>query len=119
MRKIIIICSILILAGIVLALTLHSRQATRQEKVQLAQCLSRNGFAMAGTSWCPHCQKQKELFGDAFQYITFHDCDAEQAWCESRNITGYPAWVGPHSVVTLGFKDIATLRRMSGCMRTW
>ena len=57
-----------------------------------AQCLTQNGAAMYGTDWCPHCQSQKKLFGESFQYINYTDCDYNKETCDARNITGYPTW---------------------------
>ena len=31
-----------------------------------AQCVSDSGARMWGAWWCPHCENQKELFGNSF-----------------------------------------------------
>ena len=39
-----------------------------------AKCLTEKGLVMYGTDWCPHCQNQKALLGDSFDYITSRAC---------------------------------------------
>jgi len=57
-----------------------------------AQCLSDSDAKMYGTEWCGYCKKQKELFGDSFQYVDYTDCDKDRDSCSSQNIEGYPTW---------------------------
>jgi hypothetical protein len=60
---------------------------------QLAKCLSKNGAIMYGTEWCSHCQNQKKMFGESFQYINFVDCDQYKDRCATNGIEGYPTWI--------------------------
>ncbi|MFH1916828.1 MAG: hypothetical protein ABIJ21_06220 [Nanoarchaeota archaeon] len=94
---------------------LITRANTDEEKINTAKCLTAQGFAMAGTSWCPHCEEQKEIFGSAFQYIDYYDCDLEAQWCEEKHVEGYPSWVSPTGAASAGVKNLATLKKMSGC----
>ena len=66
-------------------------------RVALAQHLTEQGAAMYGAYWCPACAKQKELFGDAFRYITYVECDPggtnpRPALCQQKGILRYPTW---------------------------
>lgn len=36
---------------------------------------------MYGSVNCPHCQKQKAMFGDSFQYVTYVECMEEAERC--------------------------------------
>lgn len=54
---------------------------------------------MYGAYWCPHCQHQKELFGQATfnLYINYIECDPRGSkpkpeLCKAANIEGYPTW---------------------------
>jgi len=62
---------------------------------KLAKFLSEKGAVLYGAYWCPHCQEQKELFGQAFKYIDYVECDVK--WtnsnpdeCEAVDIKSYP-----------------------------
>jgi hypothetical protein len=53
---------------------------------------------MYGAYWCPHCDRQKNLFGkEAFAQINYIECDpegpnAQPSRCEAANIQSYPTW---------------------------
>lgn len=66
-------------------------------QVSLAKYLSERGAAMYGSYTCGHCEKQKELFGGAFGYITYVECsrsgpDPNPALCAAKSIRSYPTW---------------------------
>ena len=37
--------------------------AATKDPAALAKCLTSKDVKMYGTSWCPHCNNQKEMFG--------------------------------------------------------
>ena len=39
-----------------------------------AKCLATKQAKMYGLYWCPHCIEQKEMFGEAFQYVPYVEC---------------------------------------------
>jgi hypothetical protein len=51
---------------------------------------------MYGAFWCPHCARQKELFGkEAWSYIEYIECapkgyNANVKLC--TNVDGFPTW---------------------------
>lgn len=53
---------------------------------------------MYGAYWCPHCARQRELFGtEAWNYITYIECspkgygyNASLKLCQ--NVSGFPTW---------------------------
>ncbi|MDX2243587.1 MAG: hypothetical protein NW224_23145 [Leptolyngbyaceae cyanobacterium bins.302] len=76
-----------------LPLTLANNQATSA----LASHLKKVGAKMYGAYWCPHCTRQKEMFGSAFQGIDYVECDPRGAnprpnLCKEAGIKGYPTW---------------------------
>lgn len=87
----------------------------------LAKCLAEKGVTMYGASWCPHCQAQKKLFGDSFQYINYVECSndqnpqAESQQCQDANISGYPTWIinGAQYPGEQTFYDLA---KNAGCL---
>lgn len=63
----------------------------------LARHLTATGAVMYGAYWCPHCNDQKEMFGAAFQHISYVECDpkgqgANPRLCQEKGIRGYPTW---------------------------
>lgn len=86
----------------------------------LAQCLSKKGAVMYGAFWCPHCQAQKKLFGDDFQFITYQECDAKGPGgnpqvCKSQGITGYPTWKFPSHEDLVGEQTFTALAEAANC----
>ena len=64
---------------------------------QLAEYLSNTGAKMYGAYWCPHCARQKQLFGNAASYIPYIECDARGVnaqvnLCNTVGINAYPTW---------------------------
>lgn len=87
-------------------------------QVSLAKYLSERGATMYGSYTCVHCEKQKELFGGAFGYITYVECsrsgpDPDPALCAAKNIKSYPTWeIGGE--FHEGVRDLEQLGRISG-----
>ena len=64
----------------------------------LAKCLTDKGAKFYGASWCSHCNNQKEMFGEAVQYLPYIECSAKDSKeqlsvCKDNNITSYPTWI--------------------------
>ena len=92
-----------------------SRQVTPiSDTAQLAQCLTEKEAVMYGTEWCGHCQNQKELFGDSFQYINYVDCDKDKTSCSNAGITGYPTWVINNQKYP-GVQQLSKLKELTNC----
>ncbi|CAB9513134.1 Vitamin K epoxide reductase [Seminavis robusta] len=74
------------------------RQSSEQA-IALAKKLKQAGVVMYGAFWCPHCARQKELFGrEAWSYIDYVECapkgyGAAPLLCNKQDIDGYPTWV--------------------------
>ncbi|MGD1856205.1 MAG: glutaredoxin family protein [Leptolyngbyaceae cyanobacterium] len=66
-------------------------------EAQLATYLSNSEAKMYGAYWCPHCARQKHLFGEAAQLIPYVECDprganAKVEFCNTVGISAYPTW---------------------------
>ncbi len=79
-----------------------------------AQCMTEKGWTMYGTDWCPHCQRQKELFGKSVGYINYVNCDLSNQ-CDAAGVQAYPTWGGPDGLLPSGTKSLAELAKASGC----
>lgn len=64
---------------------------------EFAQCLTDKDVKFYGAFWCPHCARQKELFGSSFDKVNYIECSlpdksGQTEVCSSANITNYPTW---------------------------
>jgi len=80
-----------------------------------AKCLTENGMSMGGAVWCSHCNSQKDMFGNAFEYIDYHECTID-SWCKENNIQGYPTWIDKENNLYPGLQDFNNLAEISGCI---
>ncbi len=88
-----------------------------------AKCLTEKGLKFYGAWWCPHCQNQKELFGDAFQYVDYIECEKKPGVskrqmtqeCVDVNIEGYPTWIFADGSRQTGELSLETLSEISSC----
>lgn len=88
--------------------------------VELAQCLKDNGAVFYGAFWCPHCKKQKELFGSAEKLLPYVECSTpdgnnQNAICKEKGVTGYPTWVFKDGSQLSGEQSLAVLAEKSLC----
>ncbi|NIP30448.1 MAG: hypothetical protein GTO02_10760 [Candidatus Dadabacteria bacterium] len=68
-----------------------------QEQINLAKHLKKLNSTMYGSYKCPHCNSQKQLFGNAFKYITYVEChsrgpNANPGLCFTKGVKRYPTW---------------------------
>lgn len=67
-------------------------------EMALAEHLTNIGAKKYGGYRCPHCQTQKEMFGqEAFALVDYIECDpsgpnAQPDVCRAAGIKGYPTW---------------------------
>jgi uncharacterized membrane protein len=65
----------------------------------LAIHVSQSGAQFYGASWCPHCQRQKELFGAAAKRLPYVECSPggqsapQNPICEAQGVDSYPTWI--------------------------
>lgn len=70
------------------------RQSTPQA-IELAKLLKSKGVTMYGAYWCPHCSRQKELFGaQAWSQMNYVECSPKgygfAGMC--KDVDGYPTF---------------------------
>ena len=73
-----------------------SRKSSPQA-IELAKVLREKGVTMYGAYWCPHCSRQKELFGlEAWSIMNYVECSPKgygfqgQKMC--KGVDGYPTF---------------------------
>ncbi len=85
-----------------------------------AQCLTEKDVKFYGAFWCPHCARQKQLFGDALEKINYIECSlpdrsGQTSICIGKNITGYPTWEFTDGTRLSGEQTLEKLSQKSGC----
>jgi hypothetical protein len=85
----------------------------------LAKCLKEKGAKFYGASWCGWCKKQKEIFGQAAQYLPYIECVDEKtqqmtSQCQEANIQGFPTWEFFGEKIS-GFKTPKELSQLANC----
>ncbi|OGB75239.1 hypothetical protein A2810_01440 [candidate division Kazan bacterium RIFCSPHIGHO2_01_FULL_49_10] len=64
----------------------------------LAKALTAAGVKMYGSEFCSACKYQKQMFADAWKFVTYVNCDVsvnsgvQNAACRAENIKLYPTW---------------------------
>ena len=95
------------------------RQSTDQA-IALAKYLDSSGASMYGAYWCPHCSRQKELFGkEAWKYISYTECapkgyKSQYASCLAKEVEGYPTWKFANGKEQSGEMELVDIAKLSG-----
>ncbi|MER3447725.1 MAG: hypothetical protein C4291_13225 [Candidatus Dadabacteria bacterium] len=120
--KFALISGVLVLPVLLVSVSLQSKglRAGSEDtwRVGLAKHLAEVGATMYGAYWCHHCMEQKGLFGDAFKYIKYVECDpggerANLALCYEKGIKVYPTWEIRGNFYT-GVRSLEELSDLSG-----
>jgi len=111
MKKNNLVTILVVLAVIVLAIIILSKPAPTGTSEEIAKCIGENSelYVQAG---CSHCEDQKELFGENYQYLNIIDCFFEIERCEE--ITATPTWIIDGKKIA-GFQSIEKLQELTGC----
>jgi len=85
----------------------------------LAKCLSEKGAKFYGSSGCGWCKKQKEVFGEAAQYLPYIESVDEEtrkmtSQCQEAGIQGFPTWEF-FGEKKSGFKTPEELSQLANC----
>jgi len=81
----------------------------------LATCLTDSGAELYGAYWCSHCKQQKDLFGDAVEFLPYVECTEEIEYCAQKGIQGYPTWIFGDDTRAVGGQSLESLAELSGC----
>ncbi len=85
-----------------------------------ASCLKAKGVTFYGAFWCPHCQAQKKLFGNAVGLLPYVECStpdgqSQLQFCTDKGVQSYPTWVFPDGTRLTGEQALQTLADKSSC----
>ncbi len=81
----------------------------------LAKALTESGAKLYGAFWCSHCEDQKEMFGNAVQYLNYIESSMPDGRTQTQEaidagITSYPTWIfpdGSRQTGLMSFEDLA------------
>jgi hypothetical protein len=94
---------------------------TSSEVAKFAQCLKDSGAVFYGAFWCPHCNEQKELFGEAIvpllPYVECSTPDSKSQYpiCIEKGVKSYPTWIFADGSVLTGVQQFISLSEKTGC----
>lgn len=86
-----------------------------------ASCLKEKGATYYGAFWCPNCQKQEALFGNAKENLPRVECSTPDGKgqllvCRDAKITAYPTWEFADGERLTGTQSLKTLAEKTGCV---
>lgn len=92
----------------------------RDEKYDsFAKCLSEKGVKIYGSSWCPHCINQKNMFESSWKYINYIECALPEGGqapiCQQSGIRAYPTWEFQEGKRIEGELSFEQLSQYSNC----
>lgn len=110
--------AILFVVGIVVYAV--QQQSAPAKYDAFAQCLTDQGVKMFGAWWCPHCQKQKVLFGKSFDKVNYIECSSPGSQemnqtCKDAKIEGYPTWEFKDGSRVSGEQTLEDLGKKAEC----
>lgn len=110
---------LLLVVGLFAYGTLRTKQPAPGTYDAFATCIKQSGAMFYGAFWCPHCQEQKHMFGDASALLPYVECstpDRQQTTaCADARITSYPTWSFADGERMTGALSMATLAVKTNC----
>lgn len=94
--------------------------ALPSEHTALAQCIAGSGATFYGAFWCPACEQQKALFGNAQSLLPYVECStpngqSQRLECRDAGVTSYPTWVFNDGRQVTGIQTRAELAAAASC----
>ncbi len=86
----------------------------RQKEI-LAKCLTEKNISMYGVDSCKYCQAQKELFGIAFENVSYIRCSDDPGQCVKIGINKLPSWALNEKIILEGKQTLKNLAEKANC----
>ena len=92
--------------------------SSNNSQIEFAKFLTEKGVVMYSAYWCPHCNDQKELFGEkASKELNIIECAQDGKnnkfnLCRRKEISGFPAWEIDNKIF-LGMKTLQELSELA------
>jgi hypothetical protein len=81
--------------GQVMYIPKRVQRKSTDQAIELAKLLNEKGITMYGAYWCPHCSRQKELFGaEAWGNMNYVECAPKGYGFKGicKDVDGYPSF---------------------------
>ena len=113
-----VLITVLIIGLIIFAIGQSSAKSKQLEP--FAQCIQESGATFYGAFWCPHCNSQKALFGQAYKKLPYVECslpdgNSQTEVCIEAKIESYPTWEFADGSRLGGVLPLETLAAQTGC----
>lgn len=79
----------------------------------VAKCIGQNSILYVQLG-CSHCEDQKNLFGNSYQYLNVTDCFYETGVCINNSIEATPTWVIKDQRY-VGVQTVEKIKELTGC----
>lgn len=85
-----------------------------------AQCIADSGAKFYGAFWCPHCESQRDMFGNSKRLLPYIECStpnaqAQTAACLRAGVESYPTWDLADGTRITGVQSFENLAEMTNC----
>ena len=95
-----------------------------KEKINFAKFLTNNNIVMYSAYWCPHCNDQKQLFGQqAVEELIIVECakdgkNNQYKLCQEKGIEGFPSWEIDNEIYsgTRSLRELAQMTNYEGSL---
>lgn len=91
-------------------LGLLTGRGAASELSDFARCVRQAGATYYTASWCPHCARQNEMFGNALRYLRTVDCTDG-----CNGIASFPTWTFADGSRLSGVATFDVLTSRTGC----
>lgn len=82
---------------------------------EFAKCVTEAWAKVYGADTCPHCQDQKKLFWDSYEYIDYIDCNKTPKQCSDASIEKIPTWEFNDGTKEVWKKSLEELAAKTNC----
>lgn len=115
-----VVGSVFCLLFLVCALPASAGSGAKPNLEGFAKCLAGKKISMYGSFFCSHCDDQKQMFGNSFQYIPYVECSIpgsrEMTFsCRLAQIHHTPTWILGNGERLVGVQPLKTLSEKTGC----
>lgn len=96
------------------------KRESSDQAIQLARKLRESGAVVYTAFWCPHCARQKELFGrEAWKEVRNVECapkgyNAQPGICLAKQVDGYPTMILGNGKRISGERSLSDIAREVG-----
>ncbi len=113
--SVLLIIVLAIIVVFLIILVFWTSNKVNPELDSFAKCLTEKGLTMYGTEFCSWCQKEEANFKDAWQFISYVNCQKDPQRCLAVDIEQTPTWVFPDGKKLTGYQGLEKLSKESGC----